>query len=124
MLHEAYCKNQMTTIPFPVRIGNADMYVLVPVTKDELKILTDIAKKIAVNGEEIEPFCKNPVLSVLYNKVMDSALADVSNADTYGVLQELGIPLSDGNRCFIKNHYAVFVDYPYLEHIKSSEANH
>ena len=118
MLHEAYCKNQMTTIPFPVSIGNADMYVLVPVTKDELKILTDIAKKIELNGEEIEPFCNNAVFSVLYNKVVDSALTDVANTDTYGVLPELGIPPFDGIRCFIKENYEVFADYPDLEDIK------
>ena len=118
MLHEAYCKSQMTTVPFPVSIGKADMYVYVPVTDDELKTLINIAKKIDVNGEEIEPFCSNAVLEVLYNKVVDSALTDVANTDTYGVLPELGIPPFDGIRCFIKENYEVFANYPDLEDIK------
>lgn len=73
--------------------------------------------------KKLNLFCSNAVLEVLYNKVMDSALTDVANTDTYGVLQELGIPPFDGIRRFIKGNYEVLVDYPYLEHIKSSEAN-
>lgn len=56
MLREPYFEKHMTHIPFHVNIGNANMYVYVPVTDDELKTLINIAKKIDVNGEEIEPF--------------------------------------------------------------------
>ncbi len=48
------------------------MYTFVPVSDDELSILTGIARKID-NGQDknVEPFCDNEELSVLYNKIID-----------------------------------------------------
>lgn len=118
MLHNASSKSHSTTIPFPVCIGNADMYTFVPVSDDELSILTGIARKID-NGqdENVEPFCDNEELSVLYSKIIDYALADVKNENGFFLLREIGIcPFNDVGR-FIKENYEIAVYYPCLEDI-------
>lgn len=109
----------MNYIPFPVCIGKADIYIYVSVTDDELKLLTELAKRIEIKHEEVVPFCSNSLFDVLYKKVVNSALADVAGTDNYAVLQELGIaPLGD-IRNFIREKYEIYADYPYLEHIEN-----
>lgn len=65
----------------------------------------------------MEPFCDNEELSVLYNKVIDYALADVKNENGFFILCEIGIRHFNDVCRFIKENYEIIVYYPCLEDI-------